>query len=68
MPEPSLNEIVRMLTRMETTLEQIAAHAADHETRLRKLEGRGGARWDALTLSILTAIVVGAIGYYLGMQ
>ncbi len=68
MPEPSLNEIMRTLTRMETTLESIAEGAKDHETRLRKLEGRGGTRWDALTLSLLTSAVVGIVGYFIGKQ
>ena len=68
MPKPSLNEIMRMLTRIETTLGTIAESAKDHETRLRKLEGRGGTRWDALTLSLLTSAVVGIVGYFIGKQ
>ncbi len=68
MSDPSLNEIMQMLTRMETTLETVAKNTADHETRLRTLEGRGGARWDALMLSVLTAVIVGAVGYFLGTQ
>lgn len=68
MPDPSLNEIMQMLTRIETTLETVAQNAADHETRLRTLEGRSGARWDALMLSVLTTVIVGAVGYFLGTQ
>ena len=66
MPEPDLSEIMRMLTRIETTLETVAKNAADHESRLRKLEGHSGARWDALASSLLSALLVGAIGYFIG--
>ena len=68
MPEPNLNEVLQMLTRIETTLDTIAKNAADHETRLRKLEGRGAAHWDALMMSFLSALVVGAVGFFLGRQ
>ncbi len=63
-----MSEILQTLTRIETTLQTIAQNSADHEQRLRTLEGRGTARWDAVTLSVLTSIIVGVIGYFLGKR
>lgn len=68
MPEQNVTQILQTLARMEATLNAIASSIADHEQRIRKLEGRGAKRWDALTLSAITSIIVGVIGYFLGRQ
>jgi ABC-type cobalt transport system substrate-binding protein len=44
----------------------IAENGADHEARIRELEQKSGKRMEALTLSILSAIAVGVIGYVIG--
>ena len=66
MAERTIAEIMEALARIEANVEIIASNGADHEKRLRSLEQRGAKRWDALTLSILSAAAVGVIGYVLG--
>ena len=66
MAERTITEILEALARIETDVKTIAKNAADHEERLRTLEQRSGRRWDALTLSVLTAAAVGIVGYVLG--
>ena len=68
MPDRNVSRIMQTLARMEITLNTIAQNSADHEQRLRVLEGRAGKRWDALTLSLLTSIALGVIGYFLGKR
>lgn len=66
MAERTVAEILEALARIEANVQTIAENGADHEKRLRSLEQRGTKRWDALSLSILTAAAVGVIGYILG--
>ncbi len=66
MAERTVSEILEALARIETDVKTIARNGADHEQRLRALEQRNGKRWEALTLSILTAAAVGIVGYVLG--
>ena len=66
MAERSVTEILEALARIETNVAAIAASCEDHEKRLRSLEQRGAKRWDAVTLSVLSAGAVGLIGYILG--
>jgi len=64
--ERSISEILEALARIETNLKTIAENGADHEERLRALESRNGKRFEALTLSVLTAAAVGIVGFVLG--
>lgn len=66
MAEQSIAEIMAALARIEANVKTIAGNGADHERRIRALEGRSGKRWDAVSLSLLTAIIVGVAGYLLG--
>ena len=66
MAERTIAEIMEALARIEANVQTIAGNAEDHEHRLRKLEQRGSKRWDAWTLSVLTAAAVGVVGYVLG--
>ena len=66
MAERSISDILEALARIEANLETIAENGADHEQRLRLLEQRGAKRWDAISLSVLTAAAVGVAGYILG--
>ena len=66
MAERTISEIMEALARIETNVETIAQHSEDHEQRLRMIEQRGTKRWDALSLSILSALAVGIAGYILG--
>ena len=38
----------------------------DHELRIRELEGKSGKKFDALSLSIISALFVGIVGYVIG--
>ena len=66
MAERTIAEIMEALARIEANVEMIAKNGADHEKRLRTLEQRGAKRWDALSLSILSAAAVGVVGFILG--
>lgn len=76
MPEQEkdrMDEILVKLTRIETRLSIIETkmdnykpQLDDHEARIRELEGKSGKKWDAATISIITAILVGIVGFALG--
>ena len=69
MPEQEngmIQEILTKLTRIETKLDSMNPRLEDHEARIRELEGKSGKKWDAVSLSILTAILVGIVGFALG--
>ncbi len=66
MAERTIAEILEALARIETNVKTIAENGADHEERLRALEQKNGKRYEALTLSVLTAALVGVIGFVLG--
>ncbi len=66
MAEKTVTEILEALARIETDVRTIARNAADHETRLRALEGRSGKRMEQITVSVITAVLVGVVGYALG--
>lgn len=66
MAERTITEILEALARIETNVKTIAENGADHEERLRSLESRNGKRYEALTLSALTAALLGVIGFVLG--
>ena len=60
--EQLLNEMLTRLTRIETKIDTIN----DHETRIRELEGKSGKRWDSVVTSIISAILVGVVGFAIG--
>jgi hypothetical protein len=63
MPEHNdMHEILERLTRIETKLDALD----DHEARLRELEGKSGKKWDSITLSVITSIIVGIVGFCIG--
>lgn len=66
MAERTITEILEALARIEANVKTIAENGEDHEQRLRILEQRGTKRWDAVSLSILTAAAVGIVGYFIG--
>lgn len=61
-----MQEILTKLTRIETMLGSMNPRLEDHEARIRELEGKSGKKWDAVSLSILTAILVGIVGFAIG--
>lgn len=66
MAEQTITEILQALARIETDVKTIAKNSADHEARLRELEQKNGKRFDALVLAVISAVVVGVIGYAIG--
>ncbi len=66
MAEKTVTEILEALARIETDVRTIAKNAADHEARLRVLEGKSGKRMEQITVSVITAVLVGLVGYALG--
>lgn len=61
-----MNEMLTRLTRIETKLDSIPATLNDHEARIRALESKPGKRWDAIVGGILSAVIVGIIGFVVG--
>ena len=66
MAERTVAEILESLARIETNVKTIAKNSADHEARLRELEQKSGKRADAISLAVISAAVVGVIGYAIG--
>ena len=66
MAERTVTEILEALARIETNVKTIAENGADHEARLRALEQKSGRRWESLSLSAITAALVGLVGYAMG--
>ncbi len=63
MPEHNdMHEVLERLTRIETKLDALD----DHEARLRELEGKNGKKWDSITISVITSIIVGIVGFCIG--
>ena len=62
MPENDMHEVLERLARIETKLDALD----DHEKRLRDLEGKSGKKWDSVTISVITSIVVGVVGFIIG--
>ena len=58
--------VEKTLERIETKLDTALGDIADHETRLRMLEGKGGKRWDALVGQIIGLAAAGVVGWLLG--
>lgn len=65
MSESEITKIMNSLARIETKLEVIASQGADHETRIRELESKSGKKWDSVALSLLSAVIVAAIMYWI---
>lgn len=66
MIKESLTDIKTGVARIETMLESQAVTVKDHETRIRELEGKSGKKWDAVTLAVITAVLVGIVGFAIG--
>ena len=66
MIKESLTDIKTGVARIETKIDAQAKTINDHETRLRDLEGKSGKRWDAVTISVITAALVGIAGFVIG--
>lgn len=64
--EKEIRQVLQKLSSIETKLDTALADLADHETRLRSLESRGGKRWDALVEKIIMAFAGGLVGWLLG--
>ncbi len=67
MPDRDVNqEILMMVTEINTKLSHIVAQQDDHESRIRNLEGKPAKRWENVTMEIVIALLVGAISFAFG--
>lgn len=69
MPEQEnkpMNEVLEKLIRIEAKIDVYKSQLDDHEARIRELEGKSGKKWDAISLSVVTEILVGIVGYTIG--
>lgn len=66
MIKESLTDIKTGVARIETKIDAQGETLSDHEMRIRELEGKSGKKWDAITLSVITAALVGIVGFALG--
>lgn len=62
----ALSAIKTGVARIETKLDSHTTAITDHESRLRELEGKSGKKWDSVTISVITSIVVGVVGFIIG--
>jgi hypothetical protein len=66
MAERTIGEIMEALARIETSVDSIALNSADHEARIRALEGKSGKRWDAVITTTIAAVITLIVGVILG--
>lgn len=62
----TLTAIKMTVTRIETKIDTQGDTISDHEDRLRTLEGKSGKKWDSVSLAIITAALVGIVGFAIG--
>ena len=62
----ALTAIKTGVARIETKLDAQADAITDHETRIRELEGKSGKKYDAVVTAIVSAVLVGIVGFILG--
>ncbi len=69
MPEQEkdlMNEVLTRLTRIETKIDSYKPQIDDHEARIRELEGKNGKKWESVVTAIISAVLVGIVGYIVG--
>ena len=64
--EGRMRNVENLLSRIDTKLDTALSGIQDHETRLRKLEGASGLKWDTLIRQIILAVVAVFIGWLIG--
>lgn len=62
----SLTDIKTGVARIETMLNAQADTVTDHETRIRELEGKSGKRMESIVTAIISAVIVGIVGFLIG--
>ena len=66
MAERTIGEVMEALARIETSVDSIVMNTADHEARIRVLEGKGDKRWDAVITTTIAAVITLIVGVVLG--
>ena len=61
-----VQEILIALAEIKSKLDTALTQGADHEARLRSLEGKNGKRWDGLVSQIISVVVAAVIGGFIG--
>ena len=62
----ALTAIKMTVTRIETKIDAQGDTLSDHEARIRELEGKSGKRWDSVVAAIISAVIVGVVGFAIG--
>lgn len=62
----ALTTIKMTVARIETKIDAQGDTLSDHEARIRELEGKSGKKWDTVIGAIISAVIVGVIGYAIG--
>lgn len=66
MAADQVQEILIALADIRSKLDTALTVQADHEERLRAVEGKSGKRWEALTTQIISLAAAGFLGWLLG--
>ena len=66
MAADQVQEILVALGRLETKVDTVLAVQADHEERLRVVEGKSGKRWEGLVTQVISVVVAAIIGGFIG--
>ena len=61
-----VQEILIALAEIKSKLDTALKQGADHEARLRSLEGKNGKRWDGLVSEVISVVVAAVIGGFIG--
>ena len=63
MAEENVTQILVAIGQVSKQIEGIEKSIADHEGRLRVIEGQGGKKWDAIVSQFITLCVGGFVGW-----
>lgn len=66
MAERTIGEVMEALARIETSVDSIVMNTADHEARIRVLEGKSGKRWDMAITTTIASLITLIVGVVLG--
>lgn len=66
MPDSERTKIELSLAKIETKLDTIISQGKDHEERIRSLESKDGKKWESISAAVLSCIVLGIVGFFLG--
>jgi septal ring factor EnvC (AmiA/AmiB activator) len=63
--EERMQNVEKLLVRIDEKLDKALSDIKDHENRLRSLEGKDGKKWNSITTEVIKWLVIGGLGTYL---